>query len=242
MKENKNMTAPILITGCARSGTSMIAGVINMCGAFGGKMSGPNHNNQRGMFENARIRNTIVKPYLRRIKVDPMGQYPLPNVDDLMIPSDLKEEVEQVLLAEGYKEGPWMYKGAKMCLMWPAWHYAFPNAKWIIVRRNTDDIVRSCLRTGFMRAFIREENQWMVKAKSEEEGWKWWVKQHEKRFVEMVTEGLQCMQIWPHRMVDGDYTQIHEMLDWLRLPYKSEILDFVDPKLWHVRHKEGKIT
>ena len=38
------MKDPILITGCARSGTSMIAGVINICGAFGGDMAGPNAN------------------------------------------------------------------------------------------------------------------------------------------------------------------------------------------------------
>lgn len=76
MKEtNLIEKSPILITGCARSGTSMVAGVINMCGAFGGSMSGPNHNNAKGMFENARVRNNIVKPYLRQLHVDPLGQF-----------------------------------------------------------------------------------------------------------------------------------------------------------------------
>ena len=44
------MKEPILITGCARSGTSMVAGIINMSGAFGGVMAGPNKNNQKGNF------------------------------------------------------------------------------------------------------------------------------------------------------------------------------------------------
>jgi hypothetical protein len=56
------MKDPILITGAARSGTSMTAGVINICGAFGGVLSGPNKNNKKGMFENNRIRQDIAKP------------------------------------------------------------------------------------------------------------------------------------------------------------------------------------
>ena len=147
------MKEPILITGCARSGTSMVAGVINLCGAFGGKMSGPNKNNQKGMFENHRIRQNIVKPYLRKLEVDPLGQYPLPNIKGLDIPVNWREDVIKIMIDQGYKDGEWFYKGAKMCLHWPVWDYAFPNAKWIIVRRRTGDIVRSCLHTSFMSAF-----------------------------------------------------------------------------------------
>jgi len=233
-----NLPSPILITGCARSGTSLVAGIINICGAFGGDMSGPTKNNQRGMFENARIRNEIVKPFFRQIGVDAMGQYPLPDVDNMVIPRNLQRQVEQIMVDQGYKEGAWMYKGAKMCLSWPVWHYAFPNAKWIIVRRRTGDIVQSCLKTGFMRAFIREEQRKAIGVETEAEGWKWWVHQHEKRFIEMITEGLNCKVVWPHRMVEGDYQQMYETMDWLGLEWNSEVLNFIDPLLWHSRKKE----
>jgi len=232
------MKDPILITGCARSGTSMIAGVINMCGAFGGDMSGPNHNNRKGMFENAKIRQDVVKPYFKQIKVDPMGQYPLPDVDNMLIPREWKGKIRQVLIDEGYEEGPWMYKGAKMCLHWPVWHYAFPNAKWIIVRRRTGDIIQSCMKTGFMTAFGNSTNQKMVQVKDEQDGWKWWVHQHEARFVEMMNEGLNCKIVWPDRMVRGDYQQLYETIDWLGLEWKSSVLDFIDPLLWHSRKQE----
>ena len=234
------MKDPILITGCARSGTSMVAGVINLCGAFGGKMSGPNSNNQKGMFENADIRNNIVKPYFREIKVDPLGQYPLPNITDMAIPRDWKHRVEQVFIDHGYTDGPWMYKGAKMCLMWPVWHYAFPNAKWIIVRRRTGDIIQSCTKTGFMRAFNNTANQKAVGASNVEEGWKWWVNQHLERFIEMISEeeGPNCKQVWPHRFVSGDYQQLYETIDWLGLKWKSDVLDFIDPLLWHSRNQQ----
>ena len=226
-----------LITGCARSGTSMVAGVVNLCGAFGGNMSGPNKNNAKGMFENGYIRNNMVKPYLRKMKVDDMGQYPLPDIKGLSIPVDWKFRIEQVMRSQGYKEGPWFYKGAKMCLMWPIWHYAFPNAKWIIVRRRTGDIVASCIKTNFMRAFSWKAVQRAVKVNNEKEGWLWWVHQHEQRFVEMIQAGLNVKVVWPERMITGDYQQMYETLEWLGLPWKSEVTNFIEPKLWKARRK-----
>jgi hypothetical protein len=218
----------------------MVAGVINMCGAFCGNVSGPTRNNQRGMYENARIRNALVKPYLEQHGWDRMGQYPLPAIDNLTIPLDWNKKVLKVLEDEGYKgncKQPWMYKGAKMCLFWPVWHFAFPQARWVIVRRRTGDIISSCLKTNFMRAFRHKAFQHAVGAKNEADGWLWWVHEHEKRFVEMINEGLNCKIVWPERMVQGDYSQMMELIDWLGLEWKSEVLSFIDPKLWKARRK-----
>lgn len=231
------MQDPILITGCARSGTSLVAGSINLCGAFGGNMSGPNKNNAKGMFENAQIRNHITKPYLRDLGYDPLGQYPLPDIEKIVIPHDWHQRVTQVMIEEGYATGPWMYKGAKMGLFWPVWHYAFPNAKWIIVRRKPADIIRSCMKTSFMRAFQNEKNQKAVGATTEEEGWLWWVRQHEQRFIDMIQAGLNIKVVWPERMVNGDYQQIMETIEWLGLSWKSKVLEFIDPRLWKARRK-----
>lgn len=232
------MKDPILITGCARSGTSLVAGIIHLCGAFGGDMRKPNHNNPKGMFENDKIVNTIVKPYFRSLKVDPLGQYPLPDIDNLPIPHNWKNRVEAIIRQEGYEDGPWMYKGAKMCLHWPVWNYAFPKAKWIIVRRKTSDIINSCIRTNFMRAFVNQGNQRAVGAGNERDGWLWWVHEHEKRFVEMIQEGLNVKVVWPQRTVDGDYSEIKDMLEWLGLEWTSEVMEFMEPKLWHARQKQ----
>lgn len=235
-----NLPSPILITGAARSGTSMIAGIINICGAFGGRMSGPTRNNQKGMFENAQIRNQILKPYLRSIGMDPLGQYPLPDINKLIIPSDWKQRVEQLIKNDGYKTGPWMYKGAKACLTWPIWNNSFPNAKWVIVRRKKNDIVASCLKTGFMRAFSSANFRKCINVDNEIDGWGWWVKQHIKRFNEMANAGLNCMIIWPERMVTGDYAQAKEMIEWLGLKWKDkEIRGFIDPKLWKSKKQLG---
>jgi len=228
---------PILITGCARSGTSMVAGAIHLCGAFGGVMSGPNHNNRKGMFENAYIREEITKAYLKGLGADPMGQYPLPRIEDISIPVDWRSRVEGTMRTQGYQAGPWFYKGAKMCLFWPVWDYAFPKAKWVIVRRKSADIVNSCLQTGFMRAFRMQHNRKAVGAEDERDAWLWWVRQHEQRFVEMIQAGLNCKIVWPQRMVEGDYGQLYETIEWLGLKWNSEVLNFIDPKLWKARRK-----
>ena len=239
MTNIERLPDPILITGAARSGTSTIAGSIALCGAFGGVTVGPNRHNKKGMWENYRIREAITKPYLRSLGVDPLGQYPLPDVATLPIPNDWRARVEQVIREEGYSGGPWFYKGAKSCLFWPVWVHAFPRAKWIIVRRRSGDIANSCMNTGFMRAFRDRKFQRAVGAATERDGWLWWIREHEKRFVEMIQEGLNVKVVWPERMVDGDYGQLYETVEWLGLKWNSEVLNFVDPKLWRARQKPG---
>jgi hypothetical protein len=233
---NNNMPQPILITGAARSGTSLVAGTINLCGAFGGVMSGPNRNNAKGMFENSKIRNNIVKPYLSwQLKVDRLGQYPLPNINNIAPFPNLRQRVEKTIKKHGYTGGPWMYKGAKMCLIWPVWHKAFPNAKWIIVRRADKDIAESCMNTGFMKAFKYHNIQKAVGVKNEFDGWMWWVEQHAKRFKEMKETGLQIKEIWSEDMVSGNYKQMIKIIDWLGLEWNADALSFVDPRLWKTR-------
>ncbi len=229
--------SPILITGAARSGTSLIAGAIHLCGAFGGNMVGPNQNNKKGMFENHRIREQITKPYLRELGVDPLGQWPLPDIDKLTIPTNWRQRVDMVFKEEGYAAGPRFYKGAKMTLFWPVWHYAYPDAKWIIVRRHKQDIVASCMKTGFMRAFGLRQNQRAVGAADEKDGWVWWVEQHLERFREMQDAGLNCRVIWPEKMIQGDYQPLYEAIEWLGLKWDSSVLSFIDPRLWKARRK-----
>ena len=233
--KNKIEQPPILITGCARSGTSMVAGAINLCGAFGGSMSGKNSYNRKGMFENYKIRQNIVKPFLRSISVDPLGQYPLPKIGTLKIPTYWCSRIEDVMLEQGYTGGHWFYKCAKATSIWPVFHYAFPNAKWVVVRRKTEDIINSCTKTAFMKAFHKEHIRRAVGAKDEHDGWLWWVNQHEARWVEMIEAGLNVQMVWPERMVLGDYTQLFSIVEWLGLKWNSEVLEFVDQKLWHSR-------
>lgn len=217
-------TSPILITGVPRSGTSMIAASINICGAFAGKMS------KRGRYSNDRIRLEMVEPYLRRMNADDEGHYPLPS--SLTIPLDWKEDVNTIMHQEGCQGKGWMYKDSRSCLIWNVWNYAYPNARWIIVRRKTGDIVNSCLKTGYMVTF-RDSRIWpKIDVNNEKDAWLWMVHQYEQKFIEMVQAGLNCKVIWPERMVQGDYQQMYELCDWLGLPWKEEALENINCLLW----------
>ena len=218
---------PILITGAARSGTSMIAGIISMSGAWGGKFRPPTPNNKKGMFENAEIISTHVKPLLKKQGYDPMGQKPLPKIADYIGMTEaevtmFKNSIIWTIKRQRYNGGIWFYKGAKMCLMWPLWYRCFPRAKWIIVRRDVEDIVRSCLRTSFMR-----------NRKSRAE-WLEWVAEHEKRFEEMQANGLTMYEVWPQKAVDGDFSELQNLVKKLELEWNENLVrDFITPALWH---------
>lgn len=214
---------PIFITGIPRSGTTMIARVINACGVFAG--GGVTQKNS--MFENVNINKMVVRPYMERMGTDPLGQFPLPNLNDLSIPLTWRNAVEGILTeVEGYIRGPWMYKDTKMSLIWPVWNNAFPNAKWIIVRRRTGDIVQSCLKTGYMKAYETES------------GWLEWIHEYEKRFVGMIEAGVNCKILWPERMMTGDLAQLNEVINWLGITWRKEALSFIDPLLWGNKQKE----
>jgi hypothetical protein len=228
--------SPILVTGAARSGSGMIAGTFVKCGAFGGVMA-----NKRGMYENDHIRDKIVKPYLRKVGVDVEGQYPLLDSNSLLIPRYWQACVEGVFLEQKFAfQKPWMYKDSRIALMWPIWHYAFPNAKWVLVRRRTGDIIESCTKTAYMKAFKNETIRQKIGVETEEAGWLWWVHEFEKRFIEMIEAGVNVKVIWPERMVHGDYQQLFETLDWLGLKWTPEIFNFIDPLLWTSRKKERR--
>jgi len=226
---------PILITGAARSGTSMVAGTMNICGAWGGDMRGPTRFNRKGMFENKRIVNTLVKPFFVSIGADPMGQRPLPDINKIaaavnlpLLAAKWRKEIIDIVTEEGYSSGPWFYKGAKMCLMWPLWHAAFPGAQWIIVRRDPEDIVRSCAKTAFMRGYHSRA------------GWLHWVAEHEKRFEEMYDAKLKIQEVWPQRAIDGDLTQLQMVVNLFGLDWDfNKVKEFITPSLWIKAKKEA---
>ena len=211
---------PIFVTGVERSGSSLIARILDMCGAFSGKTT--------SMCENALLK-AFTDTYYRQMGIDTRGQFPLPNTQQMLIPGDWKERVFGLLGSEDYDENtPWMYKGSRIAQIWPVWNYAFPNAKWIVVRRRTGDVIESCLKTGFMNVYADKQVQKIIGVQDEREGWLWWVHQQEQEFRDMIETGLNVKVIWPERMLDGNFEQIHEMLEWVGLPWNPGIISLLN--------------
>lgn len=199
----------ILVTGAARSGTSLVTKILQAHGAWLGQ---PGHVNQ--LYENTAIRQRILKPYLLRVGADPLGQRVLPDVARLPVHGGLLHAVRAVLM--GGREGAKLaYKDAKLCLVWPAWHQAFPKAKWIVVRRKRQDIISSCERTHFMR---------------HRTNWGEWVDQHELRFQQMRGGGLDLVEIWPSEFI-SDPEKFRPVCDHAGLDFDpAKVTAAIDPE------------
>lgn len=171
----------IFVTGCARSGTSLITQILQGHGCHLGA-----DNRINSLYENVGIRQNVLKPYLRSIGADEMGQrLPFPETNTLPPYDALAQHVHKFI----YGQEPMAYKDAKLTLVWPVFAQAFPAAKWVIARRDRNAIARSCLRTPFMRASPTEEY------------WLQWVDEHVRRFEEMKSK-LDTIEVWADSIVE----------------------------------------
>ena len=229
-----NMADPILIIGTARSGTSMVAGCIEIAGAFGGEMRGPTKAAPKGMFENRAIIATIVKPLLKELGADPMGQKPLPEIERVHEMAAtrgpwVRRTALDIMEREGVADRPWFYKCPKSCHLWPIWNAAFPEARWIIVRRDDEGIINSCLRTMFMRAYADDRA-----------GWQSWIDVHKQRFMEIASrEDIASRQIWAKDIVRSELRTLANITAWLGLKMRPALIAaFVEPILWKSGNEE----
>ena len=184
---------PILITGCACSNTTFIAGVFAICGAFAGYTSQPTALRKLGTFENARLQHLHYE-ILKKLQCDPLGQHTLPDTNNVIEYPKFRERVEARLKTQGYPGGPWMFKDAKITLLWRLWDKAFPEAQWVLVRRDPQQIAEKCVEMGrYMRAY-KTADEWLP-----------WVAEYERRFDEMRIElGDRMTEIWTDNLQSRD--------------------------------------
>jgi hypothetical protein len=204
----------------------MIAGIINICGAFSGRVD--------KMYENIAIRQGVLKPYLNKIGADINGQFPLPATNQLEAIVGWDNIINTIILKQGGNENTeWFYKDFRMVLTYPIWQAAFPESKWIIVRRKDKDIVDSCMKTSYMDAFTYSDVKEKIGVQTTEQGWQWWVDRFKKRFEEMKAVDILIMEVYPDKMVEGDFSEIKQVVEWLGLEWKEkEVKEFIQPKLW----------
>lgn len=215
---------PILITGVERSGSTLIARIFEMCGVKAGICNNMYENIAIANLHNEILQNGELFPPTKGIKI------PV-NWDDLVLQI---YDIEKMGVN-------WMVKSSLLARYWPIWDYAFPDSKWIIVRRRTGDVIYSCEHTAYMRMFKEVENLVNVGVEDEHAGWLWWVHQYEDKFIEMIHNGLNCRTVWPDRMVFGNYEQMRETVEWLGLTWNPRVPSVISPLLEKSRRtKDGK--
>lgn len=213
---------PILIVGAGRSGTSMVAGIISLCGAWGGNLVEGSAYNEKGFFENIGLRDGWMKGLLDIHGYDPAGQICIPG-ERIEVSEDgakiWRENVFEEIKHQGYSGGKWFFKDAKTCLVWPLWDAAFPNAKWVVVRRSIDSVARSCVNTPFMNGL------------SSLDQWKKWAYVYNGHLDDLSAD-VDFYPVQSEEVIE-DYRTIKPTILELGLEWSEEVGKFVNPELWH---------
>lgn len=207
------MKEPILITGCARSGTSLTANIIHHAGAKGGEqyLNGTIEN-PTGFYENNEIDIRIDKKILRDNGFDIRGQKKLP--DHNLQGYDVREKVFRMMKEQGVGvDDNWYFKDAKALLIQQTFLMSFPEAKWILVRRDIDDIIDSCMRANFMsdRNTVGEWYDWVI---------------HYFKLMDKLKERTEnWLDVHYENLMNENYEEIKGVIEWLGLEYNEKYID-----------------
>jgi len=223
--EKNSFNSPIFVLGLPRSGTSLIAGSLKICGAWlGDTVPGGGVENPRGFFENIFLREQINKKILDALQVDPLGVQSLPDIDKLPPVEGLETMIKQALETNGYDHAqPWLFKDAKLTLLWPAYMNVFPNAHWVIVRRDPEHIISSCLNTSFMKKHSNDPKFWAS-----------WIAEYLSRLEDLKIATNKYTEIWTSPIINGDFSDLKKLSNTLQLSWNdAEIANFINPDYWH---------
>ena len=222
--KKKFLNKPILVTGLPRSGTSMITGMLGECGAWTGSTVAASKENIKGFYEHTSLRELVNKRILSQLGCDPLGIRKLPD-DDLPSIDKLKATVLQLIKQDGYQGlTPWMFKEPKLLLLWSAYKESFPDATWIIVRRDKEEVVDSCLRTSFMKQHSTERAFWEEL-----------MTEYERRMELLKQSGVKYQEIWAKDIVKPESRDVlKKLVKNLKLQWNERAVnDFYEPTVWH---------
>jgi len=128
------------------------------------------------------------------------------------------DELRNELFRQGYKAGPWLIKLSGNMLL-DKWIYArnmFPGSFWVIVQRNKKDIMASHQARDDKTAMHRIRQSVLTLS-----------------LIKHNT-GLRWREVWPQKIIDGDFREMKKVVKWLGLSWNKRAVDaFVDPDLWH---------
>jgi len=216
--------SPIFVLGLPRSGTSLIAGLLTECGAWSGSTVEGSESNPKGFFEHIMLREAVTKLILSKLKVDTLGVKTLPKLDSSYRIPGLAKAIRAILTEDGYDfDRPWLYKDPKLTLLWPIYKNAFPGATWIIVTRDREGFVQSCIRTGFMSQHS-----------SDPQFWENYAVEYESRLESLRATGAKVFEIYSPDVIAGKFDSLKKLIEVLGLGYDEKVVkEFVNPEFWH---------
>lgn len=208
----------ILITGIPRSRTSLTAAILDKCGAdFGNPkdFKPANKYNPLGYYEHKGLIKKLVNPYWSKIGFHPLDRVNMPSKKDVMPDSDWGAKFKTIM---GTKKYNIAVKEPKLCLYWEVWHYAFPDAKWILVRRPRAEVMES----------ISNRTPWMKNTLTEQE-YNTYIDHHLKRMAELKSEA-NCFEVHTDQFIAGNFDEIKQCVKWCGLTWNDKAKELVKPE------------
>lgn len=242
------MSSPLIILGMHRSGTSLLAGILEKCGIFMGVRK--DDNNESIFFQrlnewllrqanaswdnpyNFKFVDSYFKEYCKKVLITHLRG--LRRIEYLGLKSFLKYRDVRDL------DFPWGWKDPRNTFTIELWKDIFPEAKVLHVYRNPVDVAASLrkreekLREGFntdIKKWIKERllkgktyPHWSVRIQDIYEGINLWREYVEKAFSLDKISGRNILHIKYEAFLEEPERILREILDFAGVNFKPETL------------------
>lgn len=206
-----NLGRPLFICGAPRSGTSLTAHAFRACGAWAGATT--------SLCEHGRLKQEVLKPILSANGMDPLAMRSFTDCE--ADAEELRADVVAILKRSGYRYGPWLFKDPKLVFCWRPWARAFPEAAWVTVWRDVDEIVASFGRWGYFQNLNLDARSVIA--------------EHHRRAEDLRREVAGCRSLYPADLVRGRDVAYREVAADVGVKWdEAAVAEAVDPDRFHV--------
>jgi len=226
--EHSVMAPPVIIAGAYRGGTSLTTAAFALSGAWTGRTMPGNQFNPKGYFENESLKS-VLHLMLSISGYNDSDDLPPENLPAFRGTDRLHHILETLMLAEGYAGGPWVIKNPKVPFFWRYFDMIYPQAKWVIVRRNPEAIVKSMTRVNVLTVPMKDMPPTREKLERVVNGYNFRLDAIKKampadRFRELHSEKIAAR----------DFSDLREAVRWAGLAFDEKaVAEFVEPEYFH---------
>ena len=222
--QNPHMDSPIIIAGTYRGGTSMMTGLCAACGAWTGHTMPGNDFNPKGYFEHEGLKS-VLHLMLQISGYNDSDDLPPESLIDTRDADRLHHVLETLMLAEGYQGGPWVMKNPKIPFFWRYFDRIYPDAKWIITRRDKASILKSMQRVNVLTLKPKAEPFTADILSRVIDGYMMRLDSIERQLPADRVRTLSSDDI-----VAGNMDTLKDVMEWAGLTYDdSAVKEFIEP-------------
>lgn len=216
----RNIQRLVFIATCPRSGSSLLAGILNRCGAFGGDTIGRTKGNPKGQYENRAIGISCFVGTLEKYRTNPARLLEMAQNKRVPEIPGLKRNLTYLLNAQGYRGGVAYYKGGPYSFLFDEVNRHFPSAIWLLPRRDSESIQKS------LKKLLPDRNTDFAGEVS--------CYQAMQSYIKIASRNAHWVDM--DRFMAGDWKQLQLLVNQIGLNWnEKEIQGWVDPGLWHHR-------